>query len=159
MFLTLFSLRPLQKRVESRKRGLQFYIPAIVAIGQHCRLVESNSSIISLQDIYERHCAEAGMDKDDPIMAFTEKLKDIISVSRHVSIFTDNSTQSADDTIQQPGFVTAAAKLEAYMEIACKIFPDTIVRDVSHFWNQAGLATPLTPLAFLVLPPLDFIRQ
>lgn len=125
-------LRPLQKRVESRKRGLQFYMPAIVAIGQHCRLVESNSSIISLQDIYERHCTEAGMDKDDPIMAYTEKLKDIISVSRHVSSArVARDMPLTNDVLQQPGFVTAAAKLEAYMEIASKIFPDTIVRDVS----------------------------
>lgn len=133
---------PLQKRVESRKRGLQFHMPAIVAIGQHCRLVESNSSIISLQDIYERHCVEAGMDKDDPIMAFTEKLKDIIAASRHVSNLHSNRSDFAGIKrfLQQPGFVTAAAKLEAYMEIAIKIFPDTIIRDVSLsvFVSQLG---------------------
>lgn len=118
--------------MESRKRGLQFHMPAIVAIGQHCRLVESNSSIISLQDIYERHCVENGMDKDDPIMAFTEKLKDIISVSRNVRAdhFILDLPKNANLSLQQPGFVSVAAKLEAYMEIACKIFPDTILRDV-----------------------------
>lgn len=107
-------------------------MPAIVAIGQHCRLVESNSSIISLQDIYERHCVENGMDKDDPIMAFTEKLKDIISVSRNVRAdhFILDLPKNANLSLQQPGFVSVAAKLEAYMEIACKIFPDTILRDV-----------------------------
>lgn len=73
------------------------------------------------------------MDKDDPIMAFTEKLKDIIAVSRNVSLGSAvGCAQDADNTLQQPGFVTAAAKLEAYMEIACKIFPDTILRDVSR---------------------------
>lgn len=88
------------------------------------------------------------MDKDDPIMAFTEKLKDIISVSRHVSLFTvaDDPIHSTDDILQQPGFVTAAAKLEAYMEIACKIFPDTIVRDVSQNLIRARFVTSLRPL-------------
>lgn len=91
------------------------------------------------------------MDKDDPIMAFTEKLKDIISVSRHVSLFTvaddpDDPIHSTDDILQQPGFVTAAAKLEAYMEIACKIFPDTILRDVSQNLIRARFVTTLRPL-------------
>ena len=77
--------RPLQNRVESRKRGLQFNLPVVVPVGQHCRLVESNTSIISLQDIYERYCQEVGMSKDDPIMAYTEKLKDILKASKNVS--------------------------------------------------------------------------
>ena len=80
------SYRPLQNRVESRKRGLQFNLPLVIPVGQHCRLVESNTSIISLQDIYERYCQEVGMSKDDPVMAYTEKLKDVLKTSKSVSV-------------------------------------------------------------------------
>lgn len=104
-----FAPSPLHNRVESRKRGLQFHLPLIVPVGQHCRLVESSAAVTSLQEIYERHCHEVGMSKDEPIMVYIEKLKQLIEQSKSIS---------------------AGAKLEAYIEVASKIFPDTIVKDV-----------------------------
>ena len=70
---------PLNNRVDSRKRNLQFQLPAIVHVGQLCRLVESDSSVTSLQDIYERYCEDVGMDKDDPIMAYVEKFRSLMA--------------------------------------------------------------------------------
>lgn len=99
------------------------------------------------------------MDKDDPIMAFTEKLKDIIAVSRNVSLGPAvRRTPDANSPLQQPGFVTAAAKLEAYMEIACKIFPDTILRDVRRL-HAAQVLASLTFCHIAVLLALNLLCE
>lgn len=110
--------RPLNNRVESRKRNLQFHLPAIVHVGQLCRLVESDSSVTTLQDIYERYCEDVGMDKDDPIMAYVGKLREIMAT------LPKTQPNSGD-------LLPMAAKLDVYIEIATKMFPDTILRDVS----------------------------
>ena len=118
------SYSPLANHVETRKRSLQFYLPAIVHVGQMCRLVDSDSSVTTLQDVYERHCADSGMSKDDPIMAYTEKLREIVTASRG-----------------NPAFVQSAAKLDVYIEIATKLFPDTVLRD--YFTRSSNSASDL----------------
>lgn len=73
------------------------------------------------------------MDKDDPIMAFTQKVKDIVVATeqvRYIAINRPLDLHANSVRILQPGFVPMSAKLEAYIEIATKIFPDTILRDV-----------------------------
>jgi transformation/transcription domain-associated protein len=64
------------------------------------------------------------MSKDDPIMAYTEKLREIVTASRG-----------------NPAFVQSAAKLDVYIEIATKLFPDTILRD--YFTRSSSSASDL----------------
>lgn len=39
--------------------------------------MESGPAICSLQDIFEAHCAEAGIARDDPIVAYVERLRSL----------------------------------------------------------------------------------
>ena len=83
-----------------------------------------------MQDIYERYCTETSMSKDEPIMTYTRHLKEILRETRNVSVTCIIYSRPADLSLQHPNFVMAAAKLEVYIEIATKLFPDTILRDV-----------------------------
>lgn len=65
----------LERRIETRKRGLNFRLPTAIPLATHARLVESDASFVSLHEIYEEHCREMGMSKDDPIMLWVEKMK------------------------------------------------------------------------------------
>lgn len=66
---------PLASRKESRKRGLQFNVPAIVPFSAGVRIIENDDSITSLQDVYEQHCRSIGISREDPILAFTERIQ------------------------------------------------------------------------------------
>jgi len=58
----------LSRRKESRRRNLNFHLPLMVPLAPHLRLVEDDSSYISLQGVFEDHCRRIGINKDDPIV-------------------------------------------------------------------------------------------
>lgn len=74
MLLRLLN-RILERRTETRKRGLLFSTPTSVPLSPQLRMIETNASVVSLQDIYEKHCQEVGIGKEDAIIAWVEKLK------------------------------------------------------------------------------------
>lgn len=74
MLLRLLN-RILERRTETRKRGLVFSTPTSVPLSPQLRMIETNASVVSLQDIYEKHCQEVGIGKEDAIIAWVEKLK------------------------------------------------------------------------------------
>ncbi|KAJ8604234.1 hypothetical protein MRB53_041886 [Persea americana] len=57
----------LARRKESRRRGLHFHLPAAIPLAPHIRIVQDDSSYISLQGIYEDYCNKAGQHKDEPL--------------------------------------------------------------------------------------------
>ena len=65
----------LGKRKESRRRNLHFHLPLMVPIAPHIRLVQDDSSYISMQGVYEDHCRQTGMGKDEPVLFTMEKLR------------------------------------------------------------------------------------
>ena len=65
----------LERKIQTRKRGLIFNVPTAVPISPQLRLLTYEESFISLQDVYERHCKQAGIGKDDPIVAWVEKMR------------------------------------------------------------------------------------
>ena len=72
----------LAKRKESRRRNLYFHLPLLVSLAPHIRLVQDDSSNITLQGIFEDHCRKTGMSKDDPILFTIEKLRSIAEQHR-----------------------------------------------------------------------------
>lgn len=68
---------PLATRKESRKRNLQFNVPVVVPLSPGVRLIENDASITSLQDIYENYCDSVAMKKEDPILAHTERVREL----------------------------------------------------------------------------------
>ena len=65
----------LERKIQTRKRGLTFNVPTAVPISPQLRLLTYDESFISMQDIYERHCKQVGIGKDDPIIAWVEKMR------------------------------------------------------------------------------------
>ena len=55
-------------------RFLSFTVPRVVAVSPQMRLVEDNTSSVSLLDIYKGTCAKRGLDHDNPIARYYEKL-------------------------------------------------------------------------------------
>ena len=101
----------LAKRKESRRRNLYFHLPLLVSLAPHIRLVQDDSSHITLQGIFEDHCRQTGMNKDEPILFTIEKLRSIAEQSR--------SQQKTAEQIQ-------IMKTEVFTTIQERWVPNTI---------------------------------
>ncbi|SGY18766.1 BQ5605_C014g07468 [Microbotryum silenes-dioicae] len=102
---------PLATRKESRKRNLAFNIPIVVPLAPNVRLVENDASITSLQDIFEQHCDLAGIKKEDPILAHTERVR---ALHHHDPPLSRTELWNARQEIAE--------------EIALKMVPDDILK-------------------------------
>ena len=67
----------LERKQDTRRRGLSFHLPLYVPLAPQVRLFQDDTSYMSLQDIYEDHCARTGQHKDDPIMYYINRMRDI----------------------------------------------------------------------------------
>ncbi|TDL29737.1 hypothetical protein BD410DRAFT_736870 [Rickenella mellea] len=68
----------LTRRKESRKRNLHFHLPASISLSPNLRLVANDSSYITLQDVYDHHCDEKGISREDPVLKAGEKVKAVL---------------------------------------------------------------------------------
>jgi hypothetical protein len=68
----------LVRKKESRKRNLNFHIPAAISFSPNLRLLQNDSSYVTLGDIYDRHCEENGITREDPILVSGEKVKSVL---------------------------------------------------------------------------------
>nr|CAH7738958.1 unnamed protein product [Callosobruchus chinensis] len=69
----------LGKQKETARRFLQFTVPRVVAVSQQIRLVEDNPASLSLLDIFKKGCAKLGIEHDDPIQYYYERLATVQS--------------------------------------------------------------------------------
>jgi phosphatidylinositol kinase/protein kinase (PI-3 family) len=67
----------LERKKESRRRNIAFHLPVIVPLAPLIRLVQDDLSYASLQDIYEDHCLNTGIHKDDPILYYINRMKEL----------------------------------------------------------------------------------
>jgi transformation/transcription domain-associated protein len=67
----------LQKRKESRKRNLSIHLPGAVPLTPTLRLVTSDNSYVSLQDVFDEHCRRMDMCRDKPTLEFIDKWRQI----------------------------------------------------------------------------------
>ncbi|KAK5137805.1 hypothetical protein LTR08_007377 [Meristemomyces frigidus] len=65
----------LAKKKESRRRNLQFHLPVMVPLSPQIRMIQDDASYITLQGVYEDHCRQNDIDKDQPTMFTMEKLR------------------------------------------------------------------------------------
>ncbi|ORY26601.1 putative histone acetyltransferase [Naematelia encephala] len=100
----------LKKRKESRRRNLQFHLPTAVALAPQLRLVQNDSSYISLQDVFDDFCDMRGMSREDSIMKFYDRVKQL-----H-----DPSIPRTDNRFVQ-------LKMEVMEEISAKTVPETVL--------------------------------
>ena len=111
----------LETRKEARKRSLFFNIPIVVPLSPGVRLVENDSSVTSLQDIFEQHCDRVGLKKEDPILAHTERIRGL---------------HRMDPPLGRPELWNG--RQEIAEEIAAKMVPDSILKE----YMVATMASP-----------------
>lgn len=115
----------LSSKKESRRRDLQFTLPLMVPLAPHIRIVQEDTSYITLQSIYEDHCRRHGYPKDEPVLFAMDKLKGLV----------DAKAQKQSDNL-------ATARMEVFRAIQQKWVPHTIVLeyfqsvypDFADFW-------------------------
>ncbi|KAK2759686.1 histone acetylase complex subunit, partial [Colletotrichum kahawae] len=115
----------LGRRKESRRRDLQFTLPLMVPLAPHIRIVQEDTSYITLQSVYEDHCRRHGMSKDDPVLFTMEKLRGVLD--------TKNSKHAEQ---------SATARLEVFHAIQEKWVPHDLALeyfqrafpDFTEFW-------------------------
>ncbi|KAH8199804.1 hypothetical protein TruAng_006027 [Truncatella angustata] len=115
----------LAKRKESRRRDLQFTLPLMVPLAPHIRIVQEDTSYITLQGIYEDHCRRNSMQKDEPVLFTMDKLHGLIE---------PKGTKQPEQT--------ATARLEVFTAIQEKWVPHNVALDFfqstypefSEFW-------------------------
>ncbi|KAF9453072.1 FAT-domain-containing protein [Macrolepiota fuliginosa MF-IS2] len=105
----------LQRKKETRKRNLSFHLPAAISCSPTLRLFQTDSSYITLGDIYELHCEDTGISREEPILFAGEKVK------KTLREFRQNSTRQLTKT----EYITL--KSDIYDEVAVKMVPDTVL--------------------------------
>ncbi|KAL7422906.1 transcription-associated protein 1 [Cryptotrichosporon argae] len=114
----------LRKRKESRRRNLQFHLPLAVALGAQLRLIQSDSSFITLQDIYDEHAFAHRQQREDAIIEFCEQQR-----------------QFHDPSIPKTDARTIQLKTEIMERIQAKMVPETVLTNymVKHMANPESL--------------------
>lgn len=124
----------LAKKKESRRRDLQFTVPLMIPLAPHIRIVQEDTSYITLQGIYEDHCRRNGMPKDEPVMFTMEKLKGLIDPKGNVSALSGKMYRSPIDHITQKlPEQTTTARLEVFSAIQEKWVPHTVALEYFQF--------------------------
>ncbi|KAG9303929.1 hypothetical protein G9A89_005839 [Geosiphon pyriformis] len=87
----------LDGRREARRRNLFFHLPLVIPLAPQIRLVQDDSSYSSLQDIFEDYCDTKGVNKDEPIIYYTNKMRANLSLIRGRAGLTNLKVEIADE--------------------------------------------------------------
>ncbi|KNC98645.1 histone acetyltransferase TRA1 [Spizellomyces punctatus DAOM BR117] len=105
----------MERRRESRRRNLSFHLPIIVPLAPTVRLVQDDPSYITLQEIWEDYCAQKGQHKDDPIMFYINRMRDVYASEEFAK-------RGKLDKVEMLNL-----KAELLEDIASKFMPDNIL--------------------------------
>lgn len=118
----------LERKKESRRRNIKFYLPVVVPLASHIRLIQDDPSYISLQAIYEDHCRRVGMNKDDPILFTMEKMRALIEARQNVSnLPSPLSNRAVADSSKWTAQQSNILRTEIFAAIQEKWVPHTLV--------------------------------
>ena len=134
----------LASKKESRRRDLQFTLPLMVPLAPHIRIVQEDTTYITLQGIYEDHCRRNGIPKDEPVLYTMEKLRGLVDSKGPVSPaadFTQRQGLTRND-VQKPAEHAVTARLEVMRAIQEKYVDNTVALeyfqhafpDFAEFW-------------------------
>lgn len=105
----------LDRKKESRRRNLNFHLPPIIACSPNVRLFQTDSSYVSLGDIYDLHCDETGISKEEPILYSGEKVKQVLKSFRDIPSRALTKTEYI------------SVKKDIFDEISAKMVPENIL--------------------------------
>ncbi|KAI0284236.1 FAT domain-containing protein [Russula aff. rugulosa BPL654] len=107
----------LNRHKESRKRHVSFHIPASISCSANLRLLQNDSSYISLGDIFDKFCEDTRMAREDPILIPGEKVKETLRKFRETHFRMD-----------QPNKIEYfSLKKDILDEIVAHMVPETIL--------------------------------
>ncbi|KAK4155966.1 hypothetical protein C8A00DRAFT_13045 [Chaetomidium leptoderma] len=137
----------LGSKKESRRRDLQFTLPLMVPLAPHIRIVQEDTTYITLQGVYEDHCRRNEIPKDEPVLYTMDKLRGLVDVKGPVSCAAaECTTPGAGLTtviaLQKPADHTVTARLEVMKAIQEKFVDSTVALeyfqaafpDFAEFW-------------------------
>jgi transformation/transcription domain-associated protein len=127
----------LARKKESRRRDLQFTLPLMVPLAPHIRIVQEDTSYITLQGVYEDHCRRMNMSKDEPVLFTMEKMRGISEMKVPVSAESITRRRNEDGSLtqtQNKPEQTATAKLEVFNAIQEKWCPHSVALE---YFQQA----------------------
>ena len=119
----------LGRKKESRRRDLQFTLPLMVPLAPHIRIVQEDTSYVTLQAVYEDHCRRMGFSKDEPVLFTLEKLRGVLESKSQVGSLLRRHTandEPANMTQQGKPELTPPARLEVFNAIQEKWVPQTV---------------------------------
>ena len=135
----------LGRKKESRRRDLQFTLPLMVPLAPHIRIVQEDTSYITLQGVYEDHCRRMGFSKDEPVLFTMDKMRGVGEMKMTVCIpepdeaakakakaKAEDKAKENDDAnndVQNKPEQTATARLEIFNAIQEKWVPHTVALD------------------------------
>lgn len=119
--------RTLRQKKEARKRNLEFHILPSVSLTYNLRLVRLDSSYVSLMDIHDDYCKERGFGREEPILAFQEKLRTYYDAKQE-------SSKDKDAEIRRSEYYQL--RLDTKNEIEAKYIPRTIISNVGVFLSN-----------------------
>lgn len=117
----------LAKRKESRRRNLYFHLPLMVPLAPHIRLVQDDTSYISLQGIYEDHCRRNGVSKDEPVLFTMEKMRALAEIKQSVGLPDSLPYNTYTNMNQRSPEQSQVLRTEIFTAIQEKWVPNTIV--------------------------------
>lgn len=100
----------LSKRVQTRKRNIQFTLPIAVPLAPHIRIMDDTSSLSSLHEIYEDYCKKKNLNRDEPLIYFNEKMR-----------------AAFDPHLPKPDIMNI--RVEIFSAIQSLIVPNTVVKN------------------------------
>lgn len=103
------------RRKESRRRNLQFHLPAALTLAPQLRITRTDSSYISLQDIYDQHAQRNGRSRESASVEFHNRVAELY----------DPAMTNSDARYLQ-------LRAEVFEEIQAKMDPETILTNVSY---------------------------
>lgn len=120
----------LSRKKESRRRDLQFTLPLMVPLAPHIRIVQEDTSYITLQGVFEDHCRRNNISKDEPVLFIMDKLR-ALGESNKASPAAGPKYRGiiANDKQQKTGEQGASARLEILNAIQDKWAPRTVAQD------------------------------
>ena len=112
----------LSRKVETRRRYIQFTLPVAVPLSPHIRIINDDTRDITLQHVYEDFCKKNGKSRDEPFIYTVEKLRaafdprlpkpDIMSVK--VEILSAIQSLLVPSTVLKNYFVNMYPKFEDF---------------------------------------------
>ncbi|KAH9482694.1 Transcription-associated protein 1 [Psilocybe cubensis] len=106
----------LARNKESRKRNLTFHLPAAISCSPNVRLYQTDSSYISLGEIYDLHCEERGFSREEPILFVGENVRKVLR---------DYRQQHSKKQPSKVEYVTL--KKDSCDEVSSKMVPDDVL--------------------------------